>query len=60
MAGKKWEQKAVKHPGIEKRRAKRNGISTHQQLERDAHSGNSTLEHRGRLGLLFERQAKGR
>jgi hypothetical protein len=54
---KKWIQGAVKHPGIEKERAKRNGISTHEQLERDAHSGNSTLEKRGNLGLSFEKMA---
>ena len=47
----------IKHPGIEKARAKRNGISTHAQLEKDAHSGNPTLERRGNLGLMFERRA---
>lgn len=52
-----WEQEAVKHPGVEKARAKANGISTHQQLERDAKSSNPTLRRRGNLGLTFERQA---
>ena len=51
---KKWIQGAIKHPGIEKERAKEHGISTHEQLERDAHSGNKTLEARGNLGLRFE------
>lgn len=50
----KWIQGAIKHPGIEKARAKRNGVSTHQQLEKDAHSSNPTLRKRGALGLRFE------
>ena len=52
---KKWIQGAVKHPGVEKARAKRNGISSHQQLERDAKSDNPTLRSRGNLGLRFEK-----
>ena len=56
MAEKKgWISKAIKHPGIEKDRAKRNGISTHEQLEKDAHSTNPTLRGRGNLGLRFEK-----
>lgn len=55
-----WEEHAVKHPGVEKARARRNGISTHQQLERDSHSSNPTLRRRGNLGLTFERQAHGK
>jgi hypothetical protein len=51
---KKWIKGAIKHPGAERARAKRNGISTHEQLERDAHSGNPTLERRGNLGLRLE------
>ena len=46
--------KVVKHPGIEKARAKRNGISTHAQLEKDAHSSNPTRKKQGELGLRFE------
>jgi len=52
---KKWIGGAVKHPGVEKARAQRNGISTHQQLERDAKSSNPTLRGRGNLGLRFEK-----
>lgn len=51
----KFIKKAIKHPGIEKERARENGISTHQQLERDAHSDNPTLRGRGELGLRFEK-----
>ena len=57
MAGGKkkgWISKAIKHPGIEKERAKENGVSTHVQLEKDAHSSNPTLRGRGNLGLRFE------
>lgn len=55
MAKKGWISKAVKHPGIEKERAKEHGISTHAQLEKDAHSKNATLRGRGNLGLRFEK-----
>lgn len=55
MAKKRWISGAIKHPGIEKERAARNGISTHEQLERDAHSDNPTLRGRGNLGLRFEK-----
>lgn len=51
----KWISGAIKHPGIEKQRAARNGISTHQQLEKDSHSSNPTLRARGNLGLRFEK-----
>jgi hypothetical protein len=48
-------QKAIKHPGIEKKRAAEHGISTHEQLERDAKSDDPTLRGRGALGLRFEK-----
>jgi hypothetical protein len=51
----RWIAGAVKHPGIEKRKAKRNGISTHAQLERDAKSSDPHVRGRGVLGLRFER-----
>jgi hypothetical protein len=54
MAGN-WIGKAIKHPGVEKARARRAGRSTHAQLEVDAHSKNPTLRGRGNLGLRFER-----
>lgn len=51
---KHWISGAIKHPGIEQKRAAEHGISTHEQLERDAHSDNPTLRGRGNLGLRFE------
>jgi len=51
MAEKHFIQKAIKRPGREKRRAKANGISTHEQMERDAHSKNKSLRGAGQLGL---------
>lgn len=50
----KFLKKAIKHPGIEKAKAKRNGISTHEQLEKDSHSKNASVRARGNLGLRFE------
>lgn len=44
-------KKAIKHPGREKRRAAANGVSVHQQMERDAHSKNRSLRGAGELGL---------
>lgn len=52
---KGWIKSSIKHPGIEKNRAKEHGISTHAQLEKDSHSSNATLRARGNLGLRFER-----
>ena len=52
---KKWIQGAVKHPGIEKAKARRAGISTHEQLEKDSHSPDPTTHGRGLLGLRFQR-----
>jgi hypothetical protein len=50
----------IKHPGIEKEKAKRAGISTHEQLEKDAHSSNPTDRARGNLGLALTKSAKRR
>jgi hypothetical protein len=52
---KNWIAKAIKRPGIEKRRAARAGISVHAQLEKDAHSKNRVRRGEGQLGLRFER-----
>lgn len=49
-----WIAGAIEHPGVEKARAKRNGVSTRTQLERDAKSKNGTLRKRGKLGLRLE------
>jgi hypothetical protein len=50
----------IKHPGVEKARAKAHGISTHEQLEKDSHSSNKTLRARGNLGLALTKSAKRR
>lgn len=55
MMAKHWIKGAIKHPGIEKAKARRAGISTHQQLEKDSHSSNPSVRARGNLGLRFER-----
>jgi hypothetical protein len=52
-----WIAGAIKHPGVEKARAKRHGISTHEQLVRDSHSNNPTLRRRGKLGLRLSAMA---
>ena len=52
---KGWIKKAITHKGSEIKRAKEHGISTHAQLEKDAHSSNPTLRGRGNLGLRFEK-----
>jgi hypothetical protein len=46
---------AIKHPGIEKKKAAAAGISTHQQLEKDSHSSNASVRGRGLLGLRFQK-----
>lgn len=46
---------AIKHPGIEKAKAAKNGVSTHQQLEKDSHSSNPSVRGRGLLGLRFQK-----
>lgn len=50
----------IKHPGVEKAKAARNGISTHEQLEKDSHSSNAKTRARGNLGLALTRAAKRR
>lgn len=55
MAKDKWIGGAIKHPGIEKKKAAENGISTHQQLEKDSHSSDTSVRGRGLLGLRFQR-----
>lgn len=55
---KHWIKGAIKHPGIEKRKAARNGISTHEQLVRDSHSSDPTTQARGRLGLTLSGMSK--
>lgn len=52
--------KKIEHPGVEKEKAKRNGISTHEQLVRDSHSSDKKTRARGNLGLALTRSAKRR
>ena len=52
---KSWIGGAIKHPGIEKKKAAASGISTHQQLEKDSHSSNASVRGRGLLGLRFQK-----
>lgn len=52
--------KKIKHPGVEIAKAERNGISTHEQLERDSHSSDHKTRARGNLGLALSRSAKRR
>lgn len=50
----------IKHPGVEKAKAKAAGISTHEQLEKDSHSSNPKTRARGNLGLALTKSAKRR
>lgn len=52
--------KKIKHPGVEIEKAKRNGISTHKQLERDSHRSDPKTRARGNLGLVLSASAKRR
>jgi hypothetical protein len=52
--------KKITHPGAEKEKAARNGISTHEQLEKDSHSSDKKTRARGNLGLALTRSAKRR
>jgi hypothetical protein len=57
--GGHWIKGAIKHPGIEKRAAKRAGESTHKYMEQHKHSAGKAGE-RARLGLkLSAMHAKG-
>jgi hypothetical protein len=51
----KWIKKAIKHPGVETAKAKANGVSVHEQLEKDSHSSNKSVRARGLLGLRFQK-----
>ncbi|HEY2496555.1 MAG TPA: hypothetical protein VGK24_05760 [Candidatus Angelobacter sp.] len=53
MADKKFIQKAVKHPGSLRAAAKRRGVSTLQEAQKESHSSNKHISARGRLGLRF-------
>ena len=53
----KWIQGAIKHPGTEKKAAKRAGESTHQYMEEHAHAPGKAGA-RARLGLRLSAMAK--
>lgn len=55
-----WIKGAIRHPGREKRRAAKNGISVGEQLRRNSHSPNKSLAAAGRLGLRLRTIAHGR
>ncbi len=48
-----WIEKAIKHPGAEKRAAKKAGESTHEYMEKHAGSKGKAGA-RARLGLRLE------
>lgn len=54
---KNWIKGAIKHPGAEKRAAKRAGMSTHAYMEK--HKDDSgTSGKRARLGLTLSKMSK--
>lgn len=52
-----WIAKAIKHPGREKRAAKKAGMSTHAYMEKKKNAGGSEGS-AARLGLRLSRMAK--
>ena len=59
MAGKKWIQSAISHPGIEQRAAERAGMSTHAYMEKHKDDPGKAGQ-RARLGLRLEAMNRGR
>ena len=59
MRKKKWIQKAIKHPGAEKRAAKKAGMST-QAFMRKNKGKPGKAGKRARLGIALSRMAKRR
>lgn len=57
MAEKKWEQKAVKHPGALTRQAKQAGMSVAAFAQKNKHATGKKGA-RSRLAITFERQAR--
>lgn len=49
-------QKAIKHPGAEKKAAAKAGMSTHAYMEKHKHDS-GTAGNRARLGLTLSRMA---
>ena len=50
---RKWIQGAVRHPGALKAAAKRHGVSTREEAERESHSSDPSIRARGNLGKRF-------
>lgn len=48
----------VKHPGALKEAAKRDGLSTKEEAEKESHSSNPKIRARGNLGKRFLGTAK--
>lgn len=60
MAKKNWITSAIKRPGRETERAKRNGVSVHEQMVKDSHSPDKSVAGAGRLGLRLSKMRKKR
>ena len=58
MAKKKWIAGAIKRPGIEKRRAAAAGISTQEELSRDAKVATQLGGMKASLGKTLTRLAR--
>ena len=54
----KWISGAISHPGAEKAAAKRHGLTTKQEAERESHSSNPKIRSRGNLAKRFLGTAK--
>lgn len=54
---KKWISKAIKHPGAEKKAAKRAGMSTHAYMEEHKNDSGKAGK-RARLGLELSGKSK--
>jgi hypothetical protein len=52
-----WIKAAIKHPGRMKNLAKKHGISTQQELQRDKSKGGS-LGHAARMGITLSHMHK--
>jgi hypothetical protein len=50
---RKWIGGAIRHPGALKKAARRHGISTKEEAERESHSSNPKIRARGNLGKRF-------
>lgn len=57
MSKKNWIKGAIKHPGAEKRAAKRAGMSTHSFMEKHKHDSGKA-GNRARLGLTLSKMNK--